>query len=273
MSATLRDLRRDISDRLGDLLIITATADGSDSTFTDQSNLIGENYAGRQLYIADAEDDANVGLTRFVDSFTLTSRTITFSPALPGEIHEGDEAELHNTRGVGWRVEEKHRAINRAIRSSGAMVPKVVQLTTAFSQTTETITIPSQLKLVNQVEWEDTDGYWRSVTRAAGWGRGGWWILPGGTLSVTGSFAWDMDGYPVRLSGYGDPDELVDDAAETEVDAEYVIAQTTVELLKAQLVRNPTPERERMFVDAREEARALRPKAIPRLAPNAIRVR
>jgi hypothetical protein len=272
MSVTLRDLRRDVSDRLGDLVILTATADGSDSTFTDRANLVGENYAGRQLLVAEAGNAENVGLTRYVASFNTSERTVTFDPALPAETQEGDEAELHNARGVGWKVEEKHRAINRALRTSGALVPVVARISTAFDYAVGTIRVPDHLSVVNAVEWEDADGYWRPVRFSGAPAGSGWRMLPGKTVSITGSWDRAMDGRTVRLSGYGEPQELADDAAETAVDAEYLVAQVTVELLKAQLVRNPTPERERMFVDAREEARALRPKAIGRLAANSVRV-
>jgi hypothetical protein len=118
--ATLRDLRRLVGDKTGDVLVLEASSvSASESTFTDAAHLgdRGDRAASivnKLLYFSEGTAD-NLQHEAAVTDYTSSSRTLTFDPAAPQIPQEGDVAEL-------WSVAERigsigaiHRLINYAI--------------------------------------------------------------------------------------------------------------------------------------------------------------
>jgi hypothetical protein len=275
VSTTRLELRRRIARRLGDLRVFVATADGDagGTTFTDADNVVGENYAGREVRFTGGTS-ANLGAVRYVNSSDRTSGTLTFSRALPAQTQEGDECEAMNFRGTGWRFDEVHDAINAALGNAGpAAGPTVaVPLTDAFDAETGTLVVPAELAFVHGVEWQDAYDYWHPVGRAGVRGTDGYRLLRGqGLVELYGGSRTAADGYAVRLVGRTAPLPLEDDADETDVDAGWLVAAACYELVWAALTRSGgqgTVERERALAQFDAEATRLRSKVVGRLAPN-----
>src|SRR5689334_2847087 len=110
--ATLRELRRAVGARLSDLIVVVATADGSDGVFRDANRLLGGDnaYRGRWLYFTDGTP-ANVGESRKVTSSTSSGGVLNLTPSLPAATAEGDEAELWGVHGKGFLPGEVNDAI------------------------------------------------------------------------------------------------------------------------------------------------------------------
>jgi hypothetical protein len=83
-SVTRRDLRRMILSEVGDIKVLTATANGSNVTFIDATNLIGENntYIDRQAYFTGGTV-ANLEELRHVTGSNRDLRAIAFGLSLP----------------------------------------------------------------------------------------------------------------------------------------------------------------------------------------------
>lgn len=253
---TLRDLRRSLARDLGDLLIATATAAGTTSTFTDTARLrlSAAQYKGMQAYCS-LGAAANLGAdnARYV-SGSDGAGTLTFTPVWNAAFAAGDVLELHNLRGDGWPVEEKHGAINDALRLAAGMggARLSAQLTTTFDQDTPTITVPSAFRKVDKVEFLDDASEWRRIDRAKRQNAPGWYAPGDGTLQILGDARSSMDGQTVRLWGFGKHDDLTDDEDATLVLPEYVVARAGYRLLLAGVAIRDE-KRQAMIPDYRAE--------------------
>jgi len=234
---TLRDLRRIVSRALGDLIVATATAATGTTTFADANNLrrSGTQYKGGQGYVAiGAAVNLGADNARYI-SGSDGSGTLTFSPAFNAGFGAGDVLEVHNDNGNGWPVQEKHGAINDALRLAAGMggTRLSATLTTAFDQDSPTITVPSAFQRISVVEWQGDDDEWHRVMRAKRAGSPGWFTRGDGTVEVQGRDRYSMNGQTVRLYGFGRHDDLTDDEDATLVLPEFVKYQAGHQLIMA----------------------------------------
>jgi hypothetical protein len=102
--------------------------------------------------------------------------------------------------------------------------------------------------------------------------RGGGYYLDRANrrIEVMGGPARSADGYQIRIRGLGKPTLLVSEEDRTMVDYEWLTKQATASLYYTKYTRDPSLER--IATSFREEADALRAKAIPGKRANAIRV-
>jgi hypothetical protein len=263
---TLRDLRRSLARDLGDLKLATATvATATGSTFTDAARLrlSSNQYAGAHALCAvGATGNLGADNARYV-SGSDGAGTLSFTPAFTAGFGAGDVLELHSLRGDGWPVDEKHGAINDALRLAAGMggARLSASLTASFDYDTPTVTVPSAFRKVDKVEYQDDAGEWRRIARARRQGSPGWYAPGDGTLQILGHARSDMDGQTVRLWGFGKHDDLTDDEDATLVLPEWVKWQAGYTLLMAGTAQRD-PSRAAMIPDFRQNAALWRRGAV-----------
>lgn len=279
MSITRRQLRRDILKNLGDMRILTATADSmSNVKFIDTINLVGEvgAYKGREV-IFTGGTAANLGLIRYVSGSSSDESAIGFRQSLPAEPIAGDECEMVNTRGIGYRIADVHDAINQSIRQvAGRELGSLSSVDSDYAYGTA-ITVPAEFVTVEDVQWQDPYDTVRfhALPKASRPNGKGWWVdRATRTVQITGRIRhlngwWCEDGptRSVRVWGLAQPAELYDDDDQTDLDPMWLIANTLSLLLRGRYYRMPTPETERLMYDAVQEARSLIARVTARRSP------
>lgn len=269
-----KDLRRMILNRVGDIKVLTATANGSNVTFIDATNLVGEQNAFRDREVLFTGGTAlNLGETRHVAGSDKSQRAIGFGLALPAATALGDEAELINTRGIGFSFADVHQAINNAMAVARTVVsdPVYQVIGTAFDATDGFVDVPEEWTKVSGIEWQDGNGTWRPMRVAPRLGGDGWspdranrWILVGGTWGQR------IDGKTVRLRGYKPVGTLDSDSDTTMVSTDWLVAESLSHLLGASALSYPTPDRQRAAERAERAAQGLRYMLASRLAPGTV---
>lgn len=237
---TRKALRRRVLRRFGDLVVATATANGTTTTFTDTETLYGESsrYAGRHAYVAGGTA-ANLGKVRYVEGYNGTTQTLTFQTALPAATAEGDEIELTNAFGMGVTHDLVHEAINWAIALSRpyALEPAETDLGTFDGLTP--LALPSEWAGVESVHYQHplTDA-WHPVQRARKQGKHGWAVDHANrTLTITGHPGARLEDVAIKAYGWTEPGELSSDSDETSVDLEWLV-DTAVAHLMLDVVRS-----------------------------------
>lgn len=255
-----RTMRRRVGAKLGDFVLLTATANGSTTTFTDAIRLRSSaRYEGRTALFASG---ANDGLERFVSgssSTTLTVATLTAATVI------GDSCELWNERTKGWTPTEVNDALDTAIADAAAIggVEVAASITPLFNKSTAVIDIPTTLTHVYAVEYRDDDGFWKRVPRASGAGRGGYWLRGiDGDVEVQGDWRETLNGRTVRLLGYGQPSPLTSDAGLVGCNSTWLLLATCALLMESGAHKAPGEDRERWALQYGQQAFQMRPAAV-----------
>lgn len=256
---TRATLRRAVGRLMGDVLVLSCTANGTTTTAIDTVSLAVENagLTGRQLYVFQSAAGANQGLTRRVSGNTKSTATLTFTPALPSATTAGDVLELFSERGIGPGPTEIHEAINRAIEAArDSHVTQALATPVALEWSSPIVSIPSTWTFFAGAEWQDHEGLWRKVAPAD---------LKLDAVARTVEFKnrmrWLADQQQVRLRGYLPPAALASDTEGTGVDAEWIANQAAAELWMASAHRQIDPagaERKAQYFQGKADA--LRPK-------------
>ena len=276
MSVTRKDIRRGVLRKLGDLIVLTATSAGTTTTMKDARNLIGEPDAYRGRFIRFTGGTAsNLGEIRYISGSSRTDRTITLDDALPAATADGDEAEVVNMHGLGYRFQDVDMAIDTAFQAAVDFAPvQAAYSAGTFDEDSPYIAIPDSWVAISGVEWQDPDTLvWnRMAYHNRKYGNG--WTLdrPSRRVFVSGPTAARVDGATMRLIGQTIPDIPVDDDDTTEVNAEWIIARCVSELSSAAYRRNPTPDRERVMGYDLQIEQSVRSRVTKRSAPNTLRL-
>lgn len=199
--ATLLELVGRLANDLDDRVDLTATSDGTATTFLDNVNInsMARSYDGWEFWGTSAPN-ANV-----IATVTATaSATITLTPAMTSTT-TGNTAMLVNKLGRGFRIQEYKRAINAAINDFNgvARIETIETISPVYDYETQTIAVPATLAEVYKVEWQDSEGTWNEIRRATPKGGYGWTAEPSAAvIRIEGNAAYAADGYSVRLHGY-----------------------------------------------------------------------
>lgn len=271
---TRRELRRRILHELGDVIVVTATANGSNVTMIDQSRLTGEPnaYRGQQCLIV--SEGLNNGEERYVTGSDRSSRSITFDYPLPADTEIGDEAELCNFRGMGYRFDGVHRAIEYAVESASTTATEAVAMDVAasFDRVPGTITIPDDWVSINGVQWRDDDDQpWQNMTASSRTQGSGWSVdRANRTISVGSERGYRIDEKSTRIYGFRRAMVPETDSDIVGVNAEWLVAEAVAHLSKAAYRRTPTREREQMMAIDQQQAGILRSRVLRRTGPNVV---
>ena len=226
MATTRTALRQWIGDTLGDYRSLTATANGSTTTFIDAQNLTRQDDAiiGQTIYFTSG---TNAATERRITDNTESTGTVTFV-AVTASTATSDTAELWNDRGTGVKPSVVHAHINRAI----AAVERnyLTEVTAEFSfDGASPVTELGQGTWVGVVKggfWEDSVGARHRI--------------PGAdmridranrTFELLGDSLWMADGRTIIITGYTAAGSLSTDASTTNVDAEYIVNQVCAWIL------------------------------------------
>lgn len=272
---TRKDLRRMVmGDRLHDLLVLTATANGTVNTFTDTVELTdAQNAFLASQALATGGTAPNLGRVVRVIGSDAGTHTLTVTPDLPTATQVGDEWELVDLNGRGWRFAEFHRAANAVLRTafSEFTIDRADTIATAFSAASPYVAFPDGLTHVSAVMVQDQNGDWTRVRRARGpglWGQGYWADRAAGTISIEGTYRDFADGLVVKLIGKGRHPDLVDDTSLVYVDSDWLADE-----IGAQMASDPTRQCPQVAQLLRAGAEARRANAKTPRTPNLQRVR
>ncbi len=269
-----KTLRRRVLLELGDMKVLRATANGTDSTFIDAINLIGEPnaYIDRQVLFTGGTS-ANLGVVTQVNGSSKNERALSFATTLPAATMTGDECELINTRGIGFTFDDVHRAINAAIADAAREATVLAAANATFDRATGSIAIPDEWSVFSGLQWQDRCDRWRGIIPAGRLGGAGWSVdRVSRTVQIAGDWAYKLDGRPVRLSGATDPAPLTQDSDETVVNPDWLVAEAAAVLLQGKYLLHPNPQAERTYGMLRQKANQLRVFTVTRRLANSVRL-
>ena len=274
---TRRDIRRRVLSRLGDLIVVTATSVGTTTTLIDARNLVGEPDAYRGRFIRFTGGTvANIGEIRYISGSARASRTITLDEALPAIVAVGDQAEIANMHGTGYRFQDVDMAIDAAFEAAADFALEPVSYTVGtFDEDTPYIDIPPTWSAISGVEWQDPDTLvWnRMAYHHRKYGDG--WTLdrPSMRVYISGATQARVDQASIRLIGQQRPATPVDDDDVSGVNSEWIIARCISELSSSAYRRMPTPERERVMGYDLQTEQSVRSRVTKRSSPNTLRLK
>jgi hypothetical protein len=266
-----RDLRRMVAQELGDLILVTATAQGTESSIVDNINLTLENrhYNGMQIRCTVAADARNVQRTATVTVSSQDSRSVNFIPPFPMPTMPGDEFEFTNFRGTGWRPVEYDNAINAAIRRASDehfTIPYSETLADAYRRRDE-VAIPDGMIYFNGVSYTDRRGNKKRV-------------VPTGysvdryarTVELKGDYQSRANGASITIHGEIEAPLLEEDHHQTPIPVEWILTEVKAILQNKAVSQGSGQNRDRLFYMDRQGADQRRSLIIPSRAPNTIKL-
>ena len=264
--------------KVGDLTLSTATANSGSSTWTDTLNIVGDagRYAGREMLIT-AGTPGNIGQVRYV-SQSNKQATLQFNTGLPFPVFKGDEAEIINTRGSGFRFQDVHNALNHCLAVAKVQVPIMADLD-AFDVTSREIPIPSEFNEVHTVQYRRDDDLhntgWQTLHSARALGQDGWSIdRASRSIVISGRTGQWLDGQHVRLHGLGLAQPLTHDDDMIDVAVDWLVHAAAAFLLLQSINASSslTPDWERKGNYFQQIADSLIDRTRPRRRPNSVKV-
>jgi hypothetical protein len=227
-----------LAHELNDCIAVTATSNGTTTTFVDNVNINSsrESYDGWEWF---GTSSPNLDVIATVSG--TSSATITITPAVTSTT-TSSTAILVNKRGRGFRIQEYKRAINGAIQdfNGTALIPTIETIVAAFDVDDGTVAIPATLAEAYRVEWQNSEGRWREIKRALSPGADGWTAEPSNAvLRLEGLPAWEADGYTIRIHGYKRQSLLSALTDTCAFDSGGIVARAAYRLTMAALDRDP----------------------------------
>jgi hypothetical protein len=235
---TFLELITRLAHEMNDCVTLTATANGTTTTFVDNVNINSsrESYDGWEWF---GTSSPNLGVVATVTA--TATNTITLTPAVTSTV-ASNTAMLVNKRGRGFRIQDYKRAINGAIRdfNGTALLPVIDMVTLDFDADLGTIVPDEDTKEVYRVEFQNSEGRWREIKRAMSPGADGWSAeAPDGVIRVEGQPALEADTRPIRLHGYKRQAELSALADLCYFDSGGIVARAAYLLTRSSLDRDP----------------------------------
>ena len=230
---TLGRLVRMVAAQLGDYLQVIATTNGpaDGSAMTDELRLsaISPNVLkGAALTIVAPSTSPNYMLSRMVAASSEGSTQLTFASPFPSQIVAGTEGVLTNLHSKGFHVSQYVQNINDAILEAYPfhLIPVAYTYPDTFNALDPTIPLPQYMTHIYAVDFYGPNGDILRMPMSPNndsW-RPGWWVDgPSATINVESIYYRSyVDGWTVRLLGYGRPAELSDWDDFTTVDAEWI---------------------------------------------------
>jgi len=160
--------------------------------------------------------------------------TLTFTPAVSATYTGvAKVARLYNKRGKGFLAADYDRAINAASDDAYplGLIKVRADLADAFDESTPEITVPAQFTHVSGLEWSDEEGFWHAIQKATPVNESGWIVdAAAGELRLLGTPAYMIDGYDLRITGYGRQETLSADTDECALNPAYIEAHACYHL-------------------------------------------
>lgn len=229
-----------IADHLGELLIVTATDDASDTrTFVSATEFTvqDQSLAGRgawYVFSNNPDSAGNVQTARRVQAVSSGTHTLTVDADWPSASRAGDVLALVNWHGYSVRIDEIHRKINTLIeRVSDEMAIPATGTAATFDALAPTISYPDTWDWVLGCQWQDALGVWHPIyvkdLEFQPWDA---------TVQIKNVPRRKLSGYPVRLLGATRLQPLDDDADETVAPKAWLCLQAAAELKREAALRS-----------------------------------
>lgn len=219
MATDRTTLRRALGDRLGDMVVLTATHASADgSTFRDVVRLAdrGDNapsLVGKIAYLTGQGHEARI------TGFESATRTLTLDPAAPAAPEVGDDLELWSVAERIGSISTLHRLLNDGIRHVADQVgTEVWAEAETFCARPGVLAIPAGWVEIGGATWVDRQGYSHDIPASA------IRVQPGTRqLRIIGRPAWRADHHAIQMWGYARAEPLESDDDETVVDPEWLV--------------------------------------------------
>lgn len=268
---SLRELRRAVGQRSGDMLLLQASSPGTTTMLSDRNNLWLPDHVtkGRMALFMNG---ANAGEKRVVTAGTQATTSIEWGVPLLAPVAQGDAAELWRKRGQGYDpIADVNAAINHNIRiaSEYTWTDAVVAIPSDFDIATGSVSIPGDVRVIAAVEYEDAAGHWAEIPLAGSIDAAGWSLNRGNrTIELNGPYAAMANRRALRLRVQQDLALLSTDTDTTTASFEWLVAQTCADLLGMSYSRQ---EEDRGLFNrwqaAMRDAEQKRPSMVLRLPP------
>lgn len=268
--ASRAELRRAIASSLGDLTYVEATESSEEATIIDKVHLVQavNAFNGMQAICVSSSWPQNVGHIATVMSNNPVARSINIEPPMPMPSATGDEFDLYNYRGNGWRVDQYNSAINQAIARAGdehSPLPYSVEI----PHDKEYLEIPLEFSHFSGVHAIDRQGKRKEV--------------PFGDLSVIrstreltlkGRYSYRGGQYrTLKIIGSRRPDQLLTDDARTHIPFDWMVYEASAILLGNDVSMGMTQgERDRLLAMQRQGADGRRSMVIRSFPPGTIKL-
>lgn len=234
---TRSEVRLRAARRIGDCIILTATATGSTTTLIDTDHLTVQNdhFIGREV-CAISGTAANIvsgtGVVRRVSDSAESTGTITFGRAAPAATATGDVWHMFNYLNNGILINEWNGYIDEAIDAvRDTHVSEAISVAFAFDRDSPVVALNSTLDLAGTtddgddlwgvfgVDWKDDNAIWHPIKhqelRVDKASR---------TIELLGRGRENADGQSIRVRGYLQVALPTADTSTTTVDPEYIAA-------------------------------------------------
>jgi hypothetical protein len=229
------------------MLLCTATANASTTTFTDTLNLNHEQsiLVNRQGIFSGGTTN-NLSRVVRVASNVKATQTLTFTPAVPEATAVGDELELWNERDEGVTPAAIAELINDAILDLGEHAPVPVtsdEFTFSANAPEIDIDLLEVDSVVDGLNWEIITGVeWKPAdTSDTVFG----WVKVDSpdfhvdrnarTVTIKGQHLWLCDSMSMRVKGANTPSILTSDSSSTPVNFEWLTHQVAAQALGLRL--------------------------------------
>ena len=225
---SLRQLRRRVMSKFGDLLMCTATTGTDGGQFVDADNLVGEpsRYAGRDALMVTG---ANAGQRRHIRGSSRDTSSVLFNRPLPFPVLEGDQMDITNAFGVGITFQAADSAIREAMEVARLRAHVPISYT-IHAWDGAPIPIPVNAIGINDVYGVDENGVQHHIRR--GNTRANGWMVdkPSRTIRISGYEATQAMSYDIVVNARELPGLLMNDDDVTMVDAEWIVTYACAQL-------------------------------------------
>lgn len=267
--------------QIADYYEVTASENGAldGTSLTDNERLSAMSpgtLKGAELTIISPTSSDNYMVSRRVADSSEANASITLARGFPAQILAGDTGILTNINSRGFHFSQYRRAINNAIVMAFPhhLIPLEYTYPTVFRVDDPTIPLPQNMTHIYGVSFYNLDGntldLGMSLQNDAN--SPGWSVdIPTATVRVNSLYyqSW-IDGWNVRLLGYGRPVELSSWEEFTTVDAEWIVQRAAGALKWAKQDQSGYPIAANLENMASEGSHF---KIMTPMAPGTIRVR
>lgn len=226
MPLNRRDLRRKVAGDLRDIMVVTAHEGSSTNMIVDPVELsyFDNTLVSSQLLCSRSVNAANVGHVARVTGSSQTGKNISFDPPTPQPVSPGDEFELVNLRGTGFRLQDYTLQINSYVQQEAHRYPrKVSSELMTFNALDPDLPIPEGWIAIYGVTVVLPGGIWGKIKPTRALGARGWWADPSSmSVVIGGSDAALCDGQQILLDGLESHPLLEDDDSPCYMDAEHL---------------------------------------------------